>query len=260
MLKPETSVHAARPAAPGELGDLRFRVLLGNDDWHSLPLAVRKRFSRRLGGQESVVYKGEVVHTRMTGLGWCLAQATRLIGGPLPLSRDAHVAAIVTVTEDPATGGQFWSRHYNRRRGFPQVIHSSKRFAGPTGLEEYVGGGVGMALTIHAQEGALLFKSVHYFLAFGKRHFQLPGWLGPGAVTVTHKAIDEDQFEFQLHLAHPVFGTLIHQSAMFREAATAQGAKKERTSKSSLPRFTFPRPGAVGRNAKPSQFQGLQVK
>jgi hypothetical protein len=83
------------------LGDLRFRVLLGNEDWHSLLLAARKRFSKRLAGQESAVYKGEVIHTRMTGLGWCLAQLTRLIGAPLPLSRDAPVPAIVTVTEDP---------------------------------------------------------------------------------------------------------------------------------------------------------------
>lgn len=219
MLKPETRFHAARPAAPGELGDLRFRVLLGNDDWHSLPLAVRKRFSKRLAGQESVVYKGEVIHTRMTGLGWCLAQLTRLIGAPLPLSRDAHVPAIVTVTEDPATGGQFWSRHYNRRRGFPQVIHSSKRFAGPTGLEEYLGGGVGMALTIHAQDGALLFKSAHYFLTLGRHRLVLPGWLAPGALTVTHRAIDDDSFEFALDIVHPVFGMLVHQTAVFREAA-----------------------------------------
>ena len=57
MLKPETRFLAARPAAPGELGDLRFRILLGNDDWHSLPLAVRKRFSKRLAGQESAVFR-----------------------------------------------------------------------------------------------------------------------------------------------------------------------------------------------------------
>jgi Domain of unknown function (DUF4166) len=220
VLKPATLPLASRRAATGELGDLRFRALLGHDDWQSLPLAVRQRFSKRLAGLQSVVYKGEVLHTRMTGLGWCLAQAMRVIGAPLPLSSDAHVPAIVTVTEDPATGGQFWSRHYNRRKGFPQVIHSSKRFAGPTGLEEYVGGGFGMALTIHARDGALLFKSAHYFLTLGKHRLVLPGWLAPGALTVTHRAIDEESFEFALDIVHPVFGRLIHQSAIFKEAAT----------------------------------------
>ena len=29
----------------------------------------------------------------MSRVGWLLAQAARLIGGPLPLSRDAHVPA-----------------------------------------------------------------------------------------------------------------------------------------------------------------------
>ena len=39
----------------------------------------------------------------MSRAGWWLAQAARLIGGPLPLSRDAHVPSVVTVTEDVAT-------------------------------------------------------------------------------------------------------------------------------------------------------------
>jgi Domain of unknown function (DUF4166) len=222
MPKRQTIPHNDRQIVPStgteELGDLRFRALLSAQDWNALPPAVRKRFSKRLAGLATVVYKGEVIRTQMNRFGWCLAQLTRLIGAPLPLSRDEHVPAIVTVTEDPVTHGQFWSRHYNRHSGFPQVIHSSKRFQGVTGLEEYVGGGVGMALRIEVCEGALLFKSAHYFLALGKYRLRLPRWLEPGALTVTHRAIDEEQFEFVLDVVHPVFGELIHQLAVFGES------------------------------------------
>ena len=219
MLKTR-ALPARLPTSDSALGDLRFRALLSAESWASLPPVVRQRFSKRLAGTGSVVYKGEVIHTHMNRAGMLLAQLTWLIGGPLPLSRDDHVSAIVTVTEDPETHGQFWSRHYNRHSGFPQVIHSSKRFQGSTGLEEYVGGGIGMALRIDVEAGALVFRSAYYFLMLGKRRLHLPRWLSPGDLTVTHRAIDAGQFEFILHLEHPVFGILVHQLAVFRDTSS----------------------------------------
>jgi hypothetical protein len=70
-----------------------------------------------------------------------------------------NVAAVVTVTEDAQAGGQFWTRMYNRAHGFPQVIHSSKRFAGPTGLEEYLGWGFGIALAVSADRPPCAFTA-----------------------------------------------------------------------------------------------------
>ena len=55
-----------------------------DDDWAALPLAIRRRFSKRLAGGDTTVYVGEVIETRMSRAGWLLAQAARLIGGPLP--------------------------------------------------------------------------------------------------------------------------------------------------------------------------------
>jgi hypothetical protein len=200
------------------LGDLRFRALLSDEDWERLPLATRRRFTKRLAGGNTAVYVGEVVDVRFSRIGWWTAQMARLIGKPLPTGGDTQVPAIVTVTEDAASGGQVWTRIYARRNKFPQVIHSSKRFAGPTGLEEYVGLGVGMALRISVDDKTLRFHSAGYFLQIGWMRLALPAFLTPGALTVSHTDLGSDEFRFTLEIVHPRFGMLIHQSAVFREA------------------------------------------
>jgi hypothetical protein len=199
------------------LSDLRFRTLIDDADWERLPAAVRRRFTQRLAGGNTIVYSGEVIETGLSRAGWWLAQASRLIGGPLPLSAEARVPSVVSVTEDMAKGGQVWTRLYARRSGFPQVIHSSKRFAGPTGLEEYVGYGIGMALTVHVVDGALVFRSRHYFVQLFGLRLRLPGWLTPGSLTVSHAETGEGTFTYTLEVVHPRLGMLVRQTAMFRE-------------------------------------------
>jgi hypothetical protein len=102
-------------------------VLLGATGWWRLPPAVCQRFSKRLTAGASVTYAGEIVESRRTHFGNLLAQLCRSVGAPLPLYDDVAVPAVVTVIEDGATGGQFWTRMYGRARGFPRVIHSNKQ-------------------------------------------------------------------------------------------------------------------------------------
>jgi hypothetical protein len=199
------------------LGDRRFRALLRNDEWASLPPAVRRRFSKRLPPGSSTVYAGEVLETKMNFAGWLLAQALRLIGAPLPTTRCRHVPSIVTVTEDKAIGGQVWTRIYPRPNKFPQVVHSAKRFAGPSGLEEYVGHGIGMALDLSVRDGALIFRSRNYFLQVFGRRFVLPAWLSPGDLTIVHAEVPDERFSFTLQIVHPHFGLILQQMALYRE-------------------------------------------
>jgi hypothetical protein len=205
------------PATDPSIRDLRFRTLLGKEAWDTLPPATRERFSKRLGGAGAVTYVGEIVECRMSRAGWLLAQIARLIGGPLPQSRDIGVPAIVSVTEDVATDGQFWTRIYGRADGFPQVIHSSKRFAGCTGLEEYLGRGVGIALAVGVEAGTLIFRSDHFFVRCGRLRFRLPGWLEPGRLTIRHVDQPGGAFAFGLVLEHPRFGEIICQTGLFCE-------------------------------------------
>jgi hypothetical protein len=210
------------PAPPPAklIDDHRFRALLSDEDWGRLPLAVWRRFSMRLADGNTIVYVGEVDSAAISFAGWCIAQAIRVIGGPLPTTAETGVPMIVAVTEDAASGGQIWTRMTGRRRGFPQVIHSCKRFAGPTGLEEYVGCGIGVALRIGVASEALVFRSVGYFLQIGRWKWLLPAWLTPGDLTVTHADLGGDAFRFTLEIVHPHLGPLLSHSAVFKEATS----------------------------------------
>lgn len=209
--------EAAVPERAGELADLRFRALLSAEAWAALPLAVRRRFSKRMTGGATVAYRGGVVAVSANAAGRLLAEAARLIGGPLPLVFEPGVS-VVTVTEDQIGQGQVWTRLYARQGGFPQVIHSAKRFAGPTGLEEYVGAGVGMALTVAVEDAALVFRSAFYFVTVLGLRLRLPCWAEPGRLTIVHRDLGEGAFAFTLALDHPWLGRLLSQDAVFKDA------------------------------------------
>ena len=197
------------------LHDLRFRALLGSEAWDALPREVQRRFSKRLSGADAALYRGLVVEMRVSSVGWMFAQFCRLFGAPLPLIRKAGGGAFVSVSEDARSGGQCWTRIYVRPGRFPQVIHSAKCFAGPTGLVEYLGRGLGMALRIEPLNDGIAFVSDHYFLQLGVWRLRLPAFMAPGVTKVTHRQVAGASFLFGLELTHPLFGTLFHQEILF---------------------------------------------
>jgi hypothetical protein len=209
--------------APATVEDIRFRALLGREAWDGLPPAVQRRFARRIADGQASNYCGVIVDCVMNPVGWLLAQACRLIGAPLPLDRTPGMAAVVSVTEDGASGGQVWSRLYARPASFPQVIHSAKRFAGPTGLEEYLGHGFGIALRVSALPQGIRFASDHYFLMVGPLRLRLPAWLAPGTLLIDHEDLGGGQFTFTLTLRHRLFGRLMRQRSRFCDCTTGDG-------------------------------------
>lgn len=205
--------------SPSAIPDDRFRNLVGTQGWNRLPSAIRKRFGKRLQGGDSVAYQGVVTAMRMNRAGHFIAQLARLVGAPLPYDMSSvDRPAVVIVTEDVASDGQFWVRQYGRARGFPQTVHSSKRFAGPTGLEEYIGYGIGMALRVKADGHALLFQSDHFFLQIMGHRFAVPSWLNPGSFEIGHHDLGDHAFAFTLSFKNKVFGEMIAQDAVFRDA------------------------------------------
>lgn len=198
--------------------DLRFRTLVGEAGWSRLPAAVQRRFSKRLAPGAVLLYAGEALETRLSRFGKLLSFLSRVIGAPLPLDDGMTGGATVAVMENAGLGGQSWTRTYARAGRFPQVIHSAKCFAGPTGLEEHLGCGIGMSLAVAEEEGALVFRSVRYFVAAGRLRVSIPRFMEPGAMEVVHKDEGNGAFLFTLEFRSRRFGVLIRQAARFRDA------------------------------------------
>jgi Domain of unknown function (DUF4166) len=213
----DAAVKPPAQAFDPALVDVRFRSLIGEAAWAQLPPAVRRRFSKRMAPGEMVLYRGRVTTTDLSPLGRILAFLARAIGAPLPLTNRTTGSAFVVVTEDERLGGQSWTRVYARPGRAPQIIHSAKRFRGPTGLEEYVGCGIGMALTVAVEEKALVFCSEHYFIMAGPWRWRWPKLLEPGRMEIVHREEGEGSFSFRLRLTHPLAGELVHQLATFAD-------------------------------------------
>lgn len=198
--------------------DDRFSKLMDAQEWHALPLAVQRRFSKALSAGQSVTYVGKITAFRRNWAGRVLAHVLRAVGGPLPLCPELGMATVVSVTEDAAGKGQNWTRLYANKHGFPQVIHSAKRFAGPSGLEEHIGAGLLMALAVRQDDGVLVFESRGFYLNLLGSRLRLPEWMMPGKVQVRHRDLGFGRFEFSLSVVHGLIGELIYQAAEYSEA------------------------------------------
>lgn len=198
--------------------DWRIRKLVGDKAWFELPVSVQRRFSKPACAGLPKLYRGRVIETRLSRAGWLLAQAARLIGAPIPLEDGACGPTSVSVVEDEQIGGQIWTRVYARPGRFPQVVHSAKRFRGPTGLEEYIGSGIGMELAVTVEDGALVFRSTRYVLLVEKWRLTIPSVLCPGRMEIVHSSRTADSFSFRLLVTHPWLGVVVRQEAHYTDA------------------------------------------
>ncbi len=194
-----------------------FQSLLGRDAWDSLPAPVRRRFGPHAAEGLSTLYEGEM-EVRANPFGRLVAQACRLIGTPLAPWTGGAVPTSVDVHLDPR-GGLVWARTYAFTGRAPVLVSSTKLMTDRGELLEVVRGGLGMALTVTAEDGALHFRSRRYFLTLGAWRVTIPGLLTPGRAHVIHREASGGTFRFTMTFDHPWFGRTLFQDGLFRDPA-----------------------------------------
>lgn len=207
--RPSAFVAPERPA-------LDFRRLLGREAWSRLPLAVQHRFGPHVEGAHTL-YAGRMV-VEASLVGRLIAQACRLIGTPLAPWTGPDVPTAVDVHLDHR-GGLVWARTYSFAGRAPILVSSTKLMDADGALLEVVRGGLGMALTVSVEDGALHFRSRYYFAGIGPLRLRIPDLLTPGRAHVVHRDRGGGTFVFSMDFHHPWLGRTLFQEGLFSDPA-----------------------------------------
>ena len=187
---------------------LNLSSLVGSSGWSRLPLAVQNRFAP---GHTDAIYRGHM-DLQCSLMGQCFAWLARLLGSPLTPARASGVPTTVSVLTQGS--GVVWERRFDRGLG---TVRSTKELGCDGGLQERTDGGLAMSLAVFEQEGALVFESRRYFLAWGRLRLPVPALLSPGMCRVEHHDLGGGQFRFTLSMRHPVLGQTFSQTGIFSD-------------------------------------------
>ena len=211
------SLTTSLPAADAPRS-LALPTLVGAAGWARLPAAVRRRFGVDHG---TATYVGRMA-LRCSPVGRVFALASRLFGSPLSGVTANAVPTSVRVFDD-GRGGMVWERSFHTAGdGAPHVVRSTKQLGDDGGLLERTDGGLGMALDVFEERGALVFESRRFTLLLGRLRIPVPALLAPGTCRVTHTDLGDGLFRFDLDMVHPLWGHTFHQSGVFADPAAVK--------------------------------------
>ena len=83
-------------------------------------------------------------------------------------------------------------------------------------LIEYVTPFFGLCIAVHVKDGMLFYQGMYYVLNLGFARLPIPEWFILGHTTIVERAIDEDHFNMDFRLTHPLFGQVFRYTGIFR--------------------------------------------
>ncbi len=189
-----------------------FRRLLAQKAWFELTAAVRARFDHPAASR---AYPGSMA-VRASAFGWLLAQVCRLVGTPVAPWVGEAVPVNVRVWVD-GDGALVWDRTYVFGGRGPILVTSRKLMNHKGELLEIARGGLGMKLLASVEDGALCFRSTHYFWMLRGIEIAIPSLATPGQAEVIHRDVGGGRFTFSMRFVHPWAGETLFQSGTFED-------------------------------------------
>lgn len=110
---------------------------------------------------------------------------------------------------------QHWKRTIRFGDGKEIIFQSRWEYAGPHELIEYVNAFMGLRMATYVRDNKLIYRGISLVLKLGPIKLPIPEWLVLGHTTIEEKALDNNYFEMDFKLQHPLFGMIYRYTGIF---------------------------------------------
>lgn len=182
------------------------------DDWFLLPEVIRRHYSINCHS-ESCVYGDMKIQYPDFLLP--LIYMIHAAGGLIKL-RGKNIATKVVKSTSDDQSSLFWQRSLQSSKGLTDQFSSWMVLKKHNELVEYVGLGFGLRMCVTVENADLIYRSLGHLWSIGSITISIPDWLLLGRATIIEHKIDNQSFELDFQIHHPIWGNSYSYTGVFR--------------------------------------------
>lgn len=192
---------------------------LGND-WEKVPEIIRQHFNLGSGGENKATLEGVMEEIHHSLLAKLFMLPARVFGALVPYKGKYVPVTVRTSTKQNEDNIMYWHRTFSFPEYGQYVFSSRMSHVKDNVIVENVKYGMGIELALHVEENILNFVTTCYQWNLGPFKAKLPCWLLLGKGVITERQIDNDSFQIDFKIRHPVFGETFRYIGIFRNVNT----------------------------------------
>ncbi len=177
-----------------------------HDQWEQLPQSLKAHYQ---GEDNADVGKLSIEYPKAMQLPLNLL---RILGA---LINRAGNEIPATVEKSISRNKQYWRREINFQDGKKIIFKSVWQYHQGNELIEFVNRFIGLRMAVKVENEILHYEGKGFEIRLGKLRLSVPEWMLLGHTTIQEKAIDDNHFEMDFRLHHPIFGQIYRYSGTF---------------------------------------------
>jgi len=186
------------------------QLALGNQ-WDKLPEALKKHYRNNEAGNNLAVGHLTIDYPAFMQLPLHLM---RLMGALINRRGENLETKVARKMEGER---QYWHRTISYPDG--KQVHFKSQFiyqAKTNELVEYTSRFLGLKMQVHVANDQLYYESCGYVLQLGSIPIHIPESLALGHASIIETAVDDDSFDMDFRLKHPLFGQIFSYKGRFK--------------------------------------------